>query len=191
MKHRTKIAVMAMTSWLVLAAVAAAQNAAKPAEAAKPLIPLKVEVVINEYAGAKRVISLPYALLLYTNPPRHRSGTSLRMGLNVPILAGTAPLRYNYQHAGTSIDCNVDSLDDGKFGVHAAVNWSSIYSPPSASRGKGAVPSSPGSPVFSSFSTDLYLIMHDGQTTQSTMATDPVSGHVIKVDVTLHVVKNQ
>jgi hypothetical protein len=31
--------------------------------------------------------------------------------------------------------------------------------------------------------------MRDGETAESTVATDPVSGHVMRISVTLHVVK--
>ncbi len=44
-------------------------------------------------------------------------------------------------------------------------------------------------PVIRTFRTSLKLLMRDGQTVQSTMATDPVSGRVLKVDITLSVVK--
>jgi hypothetical protein len=43
--------------------------------------------------------------------------------------------------------------------------------------------------VFSGFRSSVQLLMRDGQTVQSMMATDPVSGRVLKIDVTLNVVK--
>jgi hypothetical protein len=33
------------------------------------------------------------------------------------------------------------------------------------------------------------MVLRDGQTAQSTSATDPISGEVLKIDVTLNVVK--
>jgi len=44
-------------------------------------------------------------------------------------------------------------------------------------------------PVVQSFKAELDLLLRDGQTIQSTLATDPVSGRVSKVDVTLNVLK--
>jgi hypothetical protein len=44
-------------------------------------------------------------------------------------------------------------------------------------------------PSFRSFRTNFSALLRDGQTTQHTSATDPVSGEVMKVDVTLNVMK--
>ena len=44
-------------------------------------------------------------------------------------------------------------------------------------------------PSFQSFSSAMHLIMKDGQTTQYTTATDKISGEVVKVDVTLNVIR--
>lgn len=172
---------------LALAGGAAAQTAPKPAEASKPLIPLKLDVVINEYAGAKKITTLPYSLYVHSN---QRGNSSLRMGLRVPI--GMGGTQYTYQNVGTSIDSQVSSIDIDTYEVDLSVNWSSVYSPPSASAEEGTgtqISHDPNRPIFSNFSTDLKLLMRDGQTVESTMATDPISGHVIKVDTTLHVMK--
>jgi hypothetical protein len=44
-------------------------------------------------------------------------------------------------------------------------------------------------PVVQQFKTEVELLMRDGQTIQSTLATDPVSGRVTKVEVTVNVMK--
>jgi hypothetical protein len=44
-------------------------------------------------------------------------------------------------------------------------------------------------PVVQQFRSQLNLLIRDGQTIQSTMATDPVTGHVLQVDVSLNVIK--
>jgi len=44
-------------------------------------------------------------------------------------------------------------------------------------------------PTFQQFRTQANLLIRDGQTVQSTVATDPVTGHVTKVDVTVNIVK--
>ena len=43
--------------------------------------------------------------------------------------------------------------------------------------------------ILRRFSVSLSLPVRDGQAVQNTVATDPVSGRVMKVDVTLSVVK--
>ena len=44
-------------------------------------------------------------------------------------------------------------------------------------------------PIIRQFRALFRLLLRDGQTVQGTMATDPVSGRVLKLDVTLNVVK--
>ena len=46
-----------------------------------------------------------------------------------------------------------------------------------------------GMPAFQSFSSSMSVILKDGQSAQYTTATDKVSGEVIKVDVTLNVIR--
>lgn len=190
---------MMIVAWaLTLAVAAAAQNAPKPPEVPKPLIPLKVDVVINEYSGAKKITSLPYAIYVHSN---QRGNSTLRMGLRVPIVVGVASLNsktasnlIRYQDVGTDIDCGVTSVDNAAYEVSLSVQWSSLYSPSTSSAENGSevqVSHDSYHPIFSNFSTNLKLLMRDGQTIESTMATDPISGHVIKVDTTLHVMKGE
>lgn len=189
--RRTKVGMIGVVSFLVLAAVAAGQTAAKRPEAQKPLIPLKVDVTFAEYDGAKKVSSLPYVLSVNANDRFVGGRTRLRMGIRVPVSSGRED--FNYQDVGTNIDCSAKSLEGDVFETDLSVQRSSLYLPSSANT-RGALQESSTNPIashpiFSSFSANLNLVMHNGQTIESTMATDPVSGRVLKVDVTLHVVK--
>jgi hypothetical protein len=44
-------------------------------------------------------------------------------------------------------------------------------------------------PIIQSFNTQTHLLLHDGQAQQFSSATDKVSGQVVKIEVTLTVVK--
>lgn len=207
---RRTICTKAMSvAWvLMLAGTAAAQNAPKPAENEKNIVPIKVEVVFREYKGATEISSLPYTLTAIASeqwPDR----THLRMGISVPIITGgfgipTGPeaskmlsnTQFNYKNLGTDIDCRGKKLGGGLFEIALVVSRSSIYSSKAADSKEttGGITSpgiAPYTPIISSYSGSLYLVMRDGQTIESTMATDPVSGHVIKVDTTLHVMKGE
>jgi hypothetical protein len=92
-----------------------------------------------------------------------------------------------YRDVGTNIDCTVmRPTDDGRFQIELMFDDSSVY-------GEGLAPGSnappAGNPSFRSFRASDSLMLKDGQTAQFTTATDKVSGDVIKVDVTLTVVK--
>ncbi len=165
------------------------------------MVPIKVQVVFKEYKGAKELSSLPYTIPAPAS--NHPSKSTLRMGLRVPIPYGNG--QFGYQNVGTDIDCIGSILGGGLFKIQLTLSRSSLYSPKNATfntnsyvtqqpeiSGKenksmafGLAPQ----PIFSNFSTSLDLVMRDGQTIESTMATDPISGRVLRVDITLHVVK--
>ncbi|MGH9353083.1 MAG: hypothetical protein ACRD2G_13150, partial [Terriglobia bacterium] len=152
----------------------------------------------------------PYTLSVNANDKGPNRKSSLRTRLRVPIRTGAN--QFQYQDVGTDIDSSAESLEAGLFKISLGVQRSSLY-PPLDVRFHGALHEfgrklpEPGNaskpeieggsstialqPIFSTFSTSLNLVMRDGQTIESTMTTDPVSGRVLNVDVTLHVVKNQ
>ena len=166
-----------------------APAASKPAPVA--VTPLKVSVVVSRFQGEKKLSSLPYTLSVNAG-----SRATLRMGAKVPVmmmmtanmpkdLPQGGPVQY--QDVGTSIDCNVSGVqDDGRFRVEITIEDSSVY-------GEGPNPTDnkppPGNPSFRSFKASDSMVLRDGQTAQFTTATDKVSGEIVKVDVTLNIVK--
>ena len=163
--------------------------AAKPAPAAA--MPLKVQVVVSRFQGEKKLSSLPYSLSVNAG-----SRATLRMGAKVPVMMITAksPVEgvpmvgpIQYQDVGTSIDCYVSTpQDDGRFKLEITIDDSSVYGDtPTTTDNKPAA----GNPSFRSFRASDSMVLRDGQTSQFTTATDKVSGEIVKVDVTLNVVK--
>ena len=143
-------------------------------------IPLKVTVVISRYSGEKKTASLPFTLTVNTNDDR----TLLRMGAEVPIPTGSTQAAYSYRSVGTNIDCAANTRDDGRYRLLLTITDSQIFSDPKP--GAGVIQSVPS---FQSFTSTTALVLSDGQSTQFTTATDKVSGEVVRVDVTLNVVK--
>lgn len=171
-------------------------------KSARRIIPVKVTVVFKEFQKGKLVDNLPYILLVGTDPERGAGRSNLRMGLSVPIRLGMA--QFDYHHVGTNIDCFVSVLGDGKYEVRVTATRDAVRptgdaaehdSGQASDQAKSARESNSRggtlrlNPIFSDSSIDETLLMRDGQTIQSLMATDPVTGRVLKVDVTLNVVK--
>jgi len=163
--------------------------AAKPAPAAA--MPLKVQIVVSRFQGEKKLSSLPYSLSVNAG-----SRATLRMGAKVPVMMITAksPVEgvpmvgpIQYQDVGTSIDCYVSTpQDDGRFKLEITIDDSSVYGDtPTTTDNKPAA----GNPSFRSFRASDSMVLRDGQTSQFTTATDKVSGEIVKVEVTLTVVK--
>jgi hypothetical protein len=155
-------------------------------------VPLKVTVVFNEYDGDKKLNSLPYTLFLKMDERKQYLG-SLRMGVRVPVSVDGKEI-LQYLDVGSNIDCTGQLAEEGRYVVDLTVERSSIHTTPTAKtelqteHGPGEQPHGDQPPVRT-FRSSFALMMRDGQTTQSTMATDPLNGHVMRVDVTLNVLK--
>jgi hypothetical protein len=154
-----------------------------------PRIPLKVQFVLSRYQGEKRISSLPYVLGVLSNSQK----TSLRMGVQIPIATGPKVAdsmpSYQYRDFGTNIDCQAQDAGNGQFNLTITVSDSSIH-----------VDSSPGAPdkqqqivrdipAFRAFSASFSMLLRDGQTMQYASATDPISGEVMRIDVSLTLAK--
>jgi hypothetical protein len=179
---------------MMLAGSGLAQEKPKPVEEVKPVTPVKVQVVFSEFEGEKKTSSLPYLLFVSADERTGRRESSLRMGLRVPVVLGTkdGSPSTQYMDVGTDLDCIAQTTDDGRFKLGLSLRRSSIYSAgpekKSLDWNPGDAPLS-GQPIVRQFSASLNLLVRDGQTVQNVVATDPVSGRVLKVDVTLNIVK--
>ena len=150
-------------------------------------VPLKVTIVLSRYQADKKTSSLPYVLGVTANAHR----TTMRMGVEVPIVVSAkdsaVPHSFNYRTVGTNIDCLAQSAPGGQYTLSLTIEDSSVHMPPGQNPGSALV--AEDIPSFRTFKVSFSTLMRDGQTTQHTSATDPVTGEVMKVDLTLNVVK--
>ena len=176
---------------------------AKPAAGRRlpPPIPLRVTVTLSRYQGEKRISSMPYAIGVTASGYGPAPKTTLRMGVDVPITqtvfsgpstdgkpAQSPFSSYSYRSVGTNIDCTAtyDEAAAGLFQVGLVVSDSSLGLEMPKKPGGGIVPDVPS---FRNFNSSFTALLRDGQTTQYTSATDPVTGELMKIDVTLNVMK--
>ncbi len=185
---------------VLLATQANAQDAKSPEPAksartsdskvadAKNIVPLKVTVVFTEYDGEKKLSSLPYALFLKADENSRFVGR-VRMGVRVPIWTGGKESAIQYQDVGSNLDCSAQTAEDGRYLLDLSLERSSIY-PNSSEYPAASKPDEQShQPLVRQFRANLALLLRDGQTTQNTIATDPLNGHIVKVEVTLNVLK--
>lgn len=144
--------------------------------------PLKVQVVLSRFEGERKVASMPYTLLV--NAGDHDNRVTLRMGVSLPVQMGQ-----QYHDVGTNMDCTATIGEAGRFRINLSVNHTSVFES-DAQHLQAAIPR-PGSTaqLLRSFTSSFFLNLKDGETGQSIAATDPVTGEVMKIDVTVHVVK--
>jgi hypothetical protein len=121
------------------------------------------------------------------------------MGVEVPVMttvfsggsnsASIPQTSFNYRNVGTNIDCRADSVSADVIKLSITVTDSTVHleSTKTGAGEKSGVLSDV--PAFRQFNSTFTVLMRDGQTTQHTSAVDPINGEVMKIDVTLNVVK--
>ena len=149
-----------------------------------PGIVLKVTVNISRWEGDKKVGNSPYVLLVIPSygerAARLGDGerTLLQMGSEYPLPPG-ADSKINYKTLGTNITAAGHPVENGKYSLTVNVQDTQVDRPKPNT----------GLPSFQNFRSDNRLIMADGQTMQYTVATDAITGQIVKLDVTMNVLK--
>src|SRR5215467_1578206 len=170
---------MLFALFAVIAFGAAAQEPKPKPDALTPSVtPLRVQVVFAEYDGEKKVASLPYTFTVNADERRGRPGSLIRNGVRIPVV--TSKDQFTYVDIGTNVDCSATLQEDGRFKLQMTLDRSSVSSESSGGS---------GTPVIRQFRVDLNPVLKDGQTVESVASTDPLSGHVYRVSVTLNVLK--
>jgi hypothetical protein len=153
-----------------------------------PSTPLRVQVTISRFEGERKVATMPYSLLVNAGDRDNR--VALRIGVAVPIAnAGKDGPLVTVHDIGTNMDCTATPADQGRFRITLALNYSSVYE--SDQRHLQATPPRPGdsTQLVRSFTTSFSMLLRNGESGQSLAATDPVTGEVMKIDVSLTVLK--
>ncbi len=194
-KFKNRIGVAACAAMLVMLSLPATARAQQYASNDKyvpdPGVTLKVTVTISRWEGDKKVGSSPYVLMVVPSwGPRAEHGidgenTTLQMGADYPLPAptvtdGKATTGVSYKTLGTNIRVAGKPADEGKYNLVVSVQDSQVDKPRTPAQSL---------PIFQTFRADNRLTMKDGQTVQYTVATDAASGQVVKLDVTMNVVK--
>lgn len=151
------------------------------------LTPLMVELVFSKYEGEELTSRLPYTFMV--NGSTEPRSTQLRMGIEVPVTVEQGTQQY--RNVGTNVDCRAHDMGDSSFRVELQVEQSSIF-PATTTSDQSQSPLSedkPVNPLFRTFSSNFIVVLQDGETMELTTATDPVSGEVSKVSISLKVLK--
>jgi len=170
--------------WLTFATGTVAQDSAKESSTVKKddrpvsVIPLKVQVVITEFDGEKKIVNTPYTFIVNADERKARPEAKIRSGARVPISTGKD--QFTYLDIGTNLDCSAALLEDGRFRLQLSLERSMLS--PEANSGTG-------NPAMRSLRADVNPVLKDGQTLECVVSTDPVTGHVFHVAVTLNVMK--
>jgi hypothetical protein len=158
-----------------------------PVSGAMSLKPaVRVQLVITRYEGDRKLGSLPYTFVAAPASPGSNSpmATRIRLGVDTPIPAdGGDAAAVQYKNVGTNIDSSqVTELPDGRYQLTiSAQNTAAVPASTADTRG--------GRPVFRRFDVTFTAALRDGQTMQAISSADPVTGELIRVDVTINVLR--
>jgi hypothetical protein len=187
--------------WFALPASSQEKPGKEEPQAVRPRVEgpqLKVQVVFAEYEGDKKVKNLPYSFLVKTPTSDERDWTKIRMGSRVPLPSGPYPanVQVQYVDVGTNIDCYAKQLSDGIYRVTFNLERSWAEGDMALkvdNSNKGTViekaDSTVHAPIIRQFRSESTVTIRDGQTLETNFATDPVTGKVIRLEVTVNSMK--
>ena len=160
-----------------------------------PTTPIKVQIVFTEFEGDKKIKSLPY--VMYMNAPNSselRAGwVKFRIGSRLPVYVGKNEMQY--MDVGTNVDARSAYTGDGHVLLQMTLERSWVEGEVSVPMMRSDSSTSDPSgghfqePIVRGFKSELDLKLREGQPVESNMATDPISGKVLKVEISFTVVK--
>ena len=194
MRKSASIVMLLTVAMLFLAASAAPQDKPTTEEKRAALTPIKMQIVFTEFDGDKKVKSLPYSMAFAAGSDRDAEFAKLRIGSRVPLYTGKDG-GLQYIDIGTNLDCRAERFPDGRYYLRFSLERSWVQGDvqiptdrPGSTQGDGT----PGifkEPVIGQYKTDFYFVAREGQTIESTVATDPLNGKQLKIEFTLTPVK--
>jgi len=175
---RSLVVSMMMVGALGAGPATADDNTPDPAKA-RPVVPLRVQLVMTRLQAEKKIASYPYVFTVTTT-----HAGQIRMGTEVPIAVSMkdGSVSFQYRNVGANLECNAEALDNGRFRLSINMENSSLGDLRNVGKEVDV-------PMFVTRNTRSDVILRDGETQTYSSATDPASGEVVKVDVTLTVLK--
>jgi hypothetical protein len=199
MKASCWIATCAALLLLGVSPARAQDKAAAETPAPEVVTPLKLQIVLSEYEGTNKVSSIPYTIPITASKKYSSEWSSMRIGIRVPAAttsSKTGENSFSYIDVGTNIDARVNPANDARYDVGLRIERSSLYVAFKDKEGNvqgkewAAGERPPGDePMIREFRGNINLLLRDGQGSEATVATDPVTGHVLKIEVLLTVLK--
>jgi hypothetical protein len=147
--------------------------------------PLKIQFLLTEFDGTKKVKSLPYVSYVTASSEHAYEFTKIRVGTRVPVYTGKES-GMQYIDVGTNIDCRARHGEGDAYRLALAIERSWVDGASDSSGTAGQLPE----PIIRQFKSEMEITLRDGQTSEPTVATDSITGKVMKIEVSLSVLKS-
>lgn len=184
------VSIAALFASLLPCAFGQTQEKSNLTEKSKSITPVRLQVILTETDGDKKIAILPYSFLMNSEPGGHTAFSNFtRVGVRVPVAGVGKDGQAQFVDVGSNIDCGVQTEEDGRFSVRLNFERSSL-SFQGRGEEKGTMRTSEtGQPYIPTIRTQSIVLLKDGQTTEAVMASDPLNGHVFRITVTLSLQK--
>jgi hypothetical protein len=157
---------------------------------------LKVQVVFTEFEGDKKLKSLPYTFLVTTHTRDATGEAKMRVGTRVPVYTGGGQ-NVTYLDVGTNIDCRAMVVSANEYQIFLSLERSWVDGDVSipiqgvAANQVGGESHTPlfHQPIVRQYRADLSPVLKDGQSFETSLATDPLNGRTMKVEVSVSTIK--
>jgi hypothetical protein len=158
---------------------------------------LKIQVVFTEYDGDKKLKSLPYSFLVTTHTRDGWPEAKIRVGSRVPVYTGGEHGSMSYMDVGTNIDCRAEVAGESQYRIFLSLERSWVDGDVLVPVEKATASAPQGDPhttqfrepIIRQYKAELSPILKDGQSIETSLATDPLSGRVVKLEVSVSLVK--
>jgi hypothetical protein len=159
---------------------------------------LKVQLVLTEMEGDKKVKSLPYMLLVRAGVAGgEREWSKIRIGSRIPIVVDSEKGgdKIQYMDLGSNIDCRAVQAEDGSYRLTMNLerSWAegrvSVAGDPSGAFSSSDKPELASTPLIRQFKSESTVTVRDGQPLETTFATDPFTGKGVRLEVTVTALK--
>jgi hypothetical protein len=167
----------------LLAAVAPVWAQEAPAKAPEAVKPpgkrLRVQFQETRLRGESTTVTRATTLALHADA----EGASVSVGSQIPIsVAGKEVPTTVIKGVGVEGRAKVKTLPDGRYRLEARFEESSVLE-----AGGGAAPTSGDNPILLVVRGESTLVLREGETVPFASAVDPVTGEVVRVDLTVTV----
>lgn len=170
---------LAAVAAALMAGSAGAQEKPEPDRAAP--VPMSVELAVSRRSGESKVDRKTYAFPCQSND----RATVVKSGVEVPVpVRKGEAVEYQYRNVGANIECESALVAGGRYRVRVAFEQSSLLGPNEL----GTVPRTPetaGAPAFRTSMSRFSSLLRPGETAQAVSGTDPLTGEVTTLEVTL------
>jgi hypothetical protein len=156
--------------------------------------PVMVRIFFTELDGENKVKHLPYVLYVNAGDSHESRGwTKLRIGSRMPVYVGNNQMQY--VDVGTNIDARGSFSNDHQLLLQLSLehSWAEGDVSVPVTKSDGVQAETPSGhfrePIIRGFKSELDLKLREGQSVESIAAADPISGKMMKAEVSFTVVK--